>query len=197
MYVCLSAPLSISSLHLCPQQLLVLLLLVVDLLFIFTVHVDPVLMLVLYTVALVVVQCSDVVSGVLLVLIVLLDYCTIGAYVQQCYSLYTSSYSSSLYNISSLLLVATVNSQCYCQCWSYSQWLLLVVLYAYAGQRIEGHVVYCTRLCMLCYTMLYYVKLCSILSTLHAVYLSYYLISSLHLSDGLCILLLLLLVVLA
>ena len=43
---------------------------------------------------------------------------------------------------------------------------------------------YCTRLCMLCYTMLYYVKLCSILSTLHAVYLSYSFISSLHLSVG-------------
>ena len=64
MYVCTrSALLSITlSLYL-SQQLLVLLLLVVDLLFIFTVHVDPVLMLVLYTVALtVVVQwCSVVV----------------------------------------------------------------------------------------------------------------------------------------
>ena len=180
---------SLSSYQYCYSQQQILL-------FMFTLHVDPVLMLVLYTVALtVVVQwCSVVV------------YSQYAQYSQPtvlqehtCSSVTLCIHLSThpLYNISSLLLVATVNSQCYCQCWSYSQWLLLVVLYAYAGQRIEGHVVYCTRLCMLCYTMLYYVKLCSILSTLHAVYLSYYLISSLHLSDGLCILLLLLLVVLA
>ena len=130
MYVCLSAPLSISSLHLCPQQLLVLLLLVVDPLFIFTVHVDPVLMLVLYTVALVVVQCMMQCSGVLLVCVVLLAYCTIR-----------SIRVVVLLSVYILVLILSTTSHLFSQ-----QLLLTRSVTVSVGLTLSG---YCQQYCML------------------------------------------------
>ena len=166
---------SLSSYQYCYSQQQILL-------FMFTLHVDPVLMLVLYTVALTVVVLVVQCSGVLLVCIVLLAYCTIGAYVQQCYSLYTSQYSSSITShplfqqllclvvlVSVLVLVSSSQCQQYC------------MLMQARGQKDTQ----CTVLDYACYAVL----CCTTLS-----YALYYLLFMLSMyltpSSHLCILLL-------